>query len=64
MRGQPRKTWKNQVEDDIRKIGLKKEDALNRSKWLKGVKMVISGMGFILNGDKTRSKLVYYYNYY
>ena len=32
-RGQLRKTWKNQVEDDIRKIGLKKEDALNRSKW-------------------------------
>ena len=28
-RGRPRKTWKNQVEDDIRKIGLKKEDALN-----------------------------------
>ena len=31
-RGWPRKTWKNQVEDDIRKIGLKKENALNRSK--------------------------------
>ena len=31
-RGQPRKTWKNQVGDDIRKIGLKKEDTLNRSK--------------------------------
>ena len=28
-RGQPRKTWKNQVEDDIRKIGLKKENALS-----------------------------------
>ena len=44
-RGQPRKTWKNQVEDGIRKIGLKKEDALNQSKWQKGVKMVMSGMG-------------------
>ena len=32
-RGWPRKTWKNQVKDDIRKIGLKKENALNRSKW-------------------------------
>ena len=28
-RGQLRKTWKNQVEDEIKK----KEDALNRSKW-------------------------------
>ena len=44
-RGQPRKPWKNQVEDEIKKIGLKKEDALNRSKWQKGVKMVMSGMG-------------------
>ena len=44
-RGRLRKTWKNQVEDDIRKIGLKKEDALNRSKWRKGVKMVMLGMG-------------------
>ena len=44
-RGRLRKTWKNQEEDDIRKIGLKKEDALNRSKWKKGVKMVMSEMG-------------------
>ena len=41
--GRPTKTWKNQVED-IRKIGLKKEDVLNRSKSQKGVKMVMSGM--------------------
>ena len=40
-----RKTWKNQVEDDIRKTFLKKEDALNQSKWQKGVKMVMSVMG-------------------
>ena len=45
-RGRPRKTWKNQVEDEIKnKIGLKKEDALNRSKWQKVVKMVMLGMG-------------------
>ena len=36
-KGWARKTWKNQVEDEIKKIGLKKEDALNRSKWRKGV---------------------------
>ena len=27
-RGQPRKTWKKQVEEETEKIGLKKEDAL------------------------------------
>ena len=26
-RGRPTKTWKNQVEDEIKKTGLKKEDA-------------------------------------
>ena len=44
-RGWLRKNWKNEVEDNIMKIGLKKEDALNRSKWQKGVKMVMPGMG-------------------
>ena len=44
-RERPRKTWKNQVEDEIKKIGLKNQDALNQSKWQKGVKMLITGMG-------------------
>ena len=34
----------NQVENVIKKIGLK-EDALSRSKWPKGVKMVMLGVG-------------------
>ena len=28
-RGQPKKTWKKQVEEETEKIGLKKKDALN-----------------------------------
>ena len=35
-RGQPRKTWKKQVEEETEKIGLKK-DALRRDKWRDGV---------------------------
>ena len=31
--GRPKKIWKNQVEEQMDKIGLKKEDALNRTKW-------------------------------
>ena len=32
-RGQPRKTWKMQVEKESRSVRLKKEDALNRARW-------------------------------
>ena len=37
-RGRPRKMWKTQVEEDCRKIGLTKKDALDRGKWRFGVK--------------------------
>ena len=36
-RGRPKKTWKKQVEEEIEKVGLKKEDALRRYKWRNGV---------------------------
>ena len=39
-RGQPRKTWKKQVEEETEKIGLKKEDALRRDKWRDGVRAI------------------------
>ena len=32
-RGQTKKTWKKQVEEETEKIGLKEEDALRRDKW-------------------------------
>ena len=35
--GQPKKTWKKQVEEETEKIGLKKEDALRQDKWRNGV---------------------------
>ena len=31
-RGRPKKIWKTQEDEDTEKIGLKKEDALNRDK--------------------------------
>ena len=36
-RGRSKKTWKKQVEKETEKIGLKKEDTLNRAKWRDGV---------------------------
>ena len=44
-RERPKKTWKKQVEEETEKIGFKKEDALNRSKWRDGVRAVAEGMG-------------------
>ena len=39
-RGRQKKTWKKQVEEETEKIGLKKEDALNRAKWRDGVQVI------------------------
>ena len=44
-RGQPKKTWKKQVEEETEKIGLRKEDALRRDKWRDGVRAIAEGMG-------------------
>ena len=43
----PKKTWKKQVEKKTGKIGLKKENALNRAKWRGGVQAIAEGMGCI-----------------
>ena len=33
------------MEEETKKIGLKKEDAMNRAKWRDGVQAVAEGMG-------------------
>ena len=43
--GQLKKTWKKRVEEKTEKIGLKKEDALNRAKWRNGVLAIAEGLG-------------------
>ena len=44
-RGQPRKTWKMQVEKESRSVGLKKEDTLNRARWRVGVGEISARVG-------------------
>ena len=44
-RGRPKKIWKKQMEEETVKIGLKKEDALNRAKWRDGLRAIAKGMG-------------------
>ena len=43
-RRRAKKTWKKQVEEETEKIGLKKEDVLNRVKWRDGVRAIAEGM--------------------
>ena len=39
-RGRLKKTWKRQVEEEIRKVGLRREDAPNRARWRDGVRAI------------------------
>ena len=41
-RGRPKKTWKRQVEEEMKRIGLREEDASNRPKWREGVRQIAS----------------------
>ena len=43
-RGRPKKTWRKQVEEESRRVGLKKEDALNRVRWREGVREIAVGV--------------------
>ena len=44
-RGRPNRTWKKQMEEETEKIGLKKEDALNQTKWRNGGQTIAKGIG-------------------
>jgi len=39
-RGRQKKTWKRQVEEEIRKAALRREDAPNRARWRNGVREI------------------------
>ena len=42
-KGRPKRTWKEQVEEESVKIGLRREDALCQSKWSVGVNQIAAG---------------------
>ena len=44
-RGQPKKTWKTQVEKESKNVGLEKEDAMNRARWRVGVGEIVVRVG-------------------
>ena len=41
-KGRPKRTWKQQVEEESLKVGLSWEDALCRSKWIIGVFHIVT----------------------
>ena len=44
MNGKLKRTWKKQVEEESVKVGLRREDALCRSKWNVGVNQIAAGL--------------------
>ena len=58
--GRPKKTWKMQVENESKSIGLEKKDAMNRARWRMGVREIAAGVNTTtpFYRDKPGSKLV------
>ena len=43
-KGRLKRTWRKQVEEESVKVGLRREDALCRSKWSVGVNQIAAGL--------------------
>ena len=57
-KGRPKQTWKKQVENEVKKKGLVKQDACNRTKWRGVVKtMTIRNPVNSVDGDNTGSNM-------
>ena len=39
-----KRTWKKHVEEESVKVGLRRDDALNQSKWSVGVNQIVGGL--------------------
>ena len=43
-RGRPKMTWRKQVEESVKKVGLNIEEAADRTRWREGVTAIAEGM--------------------
>ena len=43
-KGKPKRTWKKQVEEESVKVGLRRADAIYRSKWSVGINQIAAGL--------------------
>ena len=57
-RGRPKQTWKKQVEENIKKIGLRVEEATDRARWREGVGAIAEGMRCIRPPSDTRKNRI------
>ena len=57
-RGRPKQTWKKQVEENIKKIGLRMEEATDRARWREGVGAIAEGMRRIRPPSDTRKNRI------
>ena len=55
-RGRPKMTWKRQVEESVKKVGLKIEEAADRTRWRGGVRAIAEGMRCMRPPSLTRKK--------
>ena len=55
-RGRPKLTWRRQVEESVKKVGLKIEEAADRTRWKEGVRAIAEGMRCIRPPSVTRRK--------
>ena len=55
-RGRPKMTWKRQMEERVKKVGLKIEEAADRTRWREGVRAIAEGMRCIRPPSVTRKK--------
>ena len=53
-RGRPKMTWRRQVEESVEKVGLKIEEAADRTRWRKGVRAIAEGIRCIRPPSGTR----------
>ena len=55
-RGRPKLTWRRQVEESVKKVGLKIEEAADRTRWRESVSAIAEGMRCIRPPSRTRRK--------
>ena len=57
-RGRPKQPWKRQVEESMKKIGLRVEEATDRARWREGVRAIAEGMRCIRPPSETRKNRI------
>ena len=57
-RGRPKQTWKRQVEESLKKIGLRVEEATDRARWKEGVRAIAEGMRYIRPPSDSRKNRI------